>query len=336
MDQQLLDKFFKKECTEDEVKQVLRWFEKEKITEINTWKDLWTSQVSQEIFPTEEQRQMLDKIHQAIEKERSLPYRRYTPKTNDRYTGIAAAILLVIVSSLALAYFGLFNSAPSGFKAEQIVVKENPWGMKKVFHLHDSSTMYLNSGSRVEYAGYFTDKREILLAGEAYFEVKKNPEMPFIVRAGELTATALGTSFNVSSFEDDGTITVSLTSGKIQIDYRDNPENRLILMPGEQVVLNQNTGDLTKKTFDIEEITAWTRNKLVFKNASLAKVVKELERWYGVTITIENGHSGAGEHWNYSGEFTNESLRNVLNGISYVKDFTFKLEGKHAEIYLSQ
>lgn len=336
MDQKLLKKFFKNECSEEEVKKILSWFEQERPGEIPLWRSLWDSFEKQASSDPSHRQFILSQIHHSIYKERPLPGPQHKKYSRIYLAKVVASFLLLLSASLYIGYFLVYpNKEKESLVSSKTVVKENPKGMKKIFHLQDSSKVFLNSDSKLTFPENFTgEKRELMLYGEAFFEVKKDPFKPFIVKTGELTTTALGTAFNVKSFEEENCVVVSLTKGKVQIDYKENPENRLILIPGEQAILDKNTGDLIKRTFDPKEVTAWTTNKLLFKNASLEEIIKKLERWYGVTIKTENGHSNAGKHWNYSGEFDNEPLRNVLNGISYVKNFTYKMEGKHVNIYL--
>ena len=330
MDDKILEKFFNKQCNAEEVKTVLRWFEQETLSAEDEarWLSHWQS-LGRQAAPTPADRPPLRKANGK---------QPYTTRRRSVFPySIAAMVTLLLVAATVVSFLihRFSRQEAVAQEEEQVLLKENPAGMKKSFFLFDSSKVYLNSESRLTYREG-SRHRELDLRGEAYFKVKKNPDKPFIVKTGELTTTALGTEFNISSFPDENTIAVSLTEGKVQIDYKDNPENRLILLPGEQVVLDKTSGSLLMRTFDPEEITAWKHNKILFKNAGLQEIVKTLERWYGVEIKIANGNSNQANHWNYSGEFNNESLRNVLEGISYVKNFTFKMEEKYVEIYLNQ
>jgi ferric-dicitrate binding protein FerR (iron transport regulator) len=184
----------------------------------------------------------------------------------------------------------------------------------------------LNSGSKVSFRkGLASDKREIVLQGEAFFEVAKDSLRPFIVHTGSISTQALGTSFNINYNLCDTAITVALATGVVKIDKHEPGQQRQIarLAPGQQLSYNKVTQQHEVAPFDSDEVLGWKHGVLSFRQASMKQTIRKLEIWYGVAIEVDT--SGMpGEAWNYTGEYDNESLNKVLEGIGFVKDFTYK------------
>ena len=109
--------------------------------------------------------------------------------------------------------------------------------------------------------------------------------------------------------------------------------NTAILKPGEQICYNEMNQSASVMPFDVIKTIAWKDGILIFNDSDLNDIIKKLQRWYGVEIRVNGLEDIKDVKWKYSGEFDNESLDNVLGGISYVKGFDFKIEGK--KVYLN-
>lgn len=207
----------------------------------------------------------------------------------------------------------------------EIIYRKAPLGSKAIFVLEDGSKVYLNAGSELWFPKTFEqDKRKVQLKGEAFFEVVKNSK-PFLVSSSGIEVKVLGTSFNVKESEK-GDLSVALVSGKIQIN--DQKGNRLMLEPKEMMVFNPK-GEFFKTGFDLLEITGWKDKILVFSSNSIQEVKTKLEAWYGIELDI-NGNFPS--NWAYSGIYNDETLENVLKGISLSSRISFSLNGKKATL----
>ena len=197
----------------------------------------------------------------------------------------------------------------------EYIEKSNPSGQKSTVHLKDGSRIILNSNSKVKFPVEFSDSERVIeLEGEAYFEVAKDASRPFRVKTANTMTTALGTTFNIDAFEEENDIKISLTSGRIEVKKLDGKagEKPFELVPGQGVVYSRLDQRMVQTDIDMEKVTAWTSKELIFHNEDINEVMRRLERWYGVEITVEDKIDGV-----FSASFKNESLKAVLEGISY-------------------
>jgi transmembrane sensor len=189
--------------------------------------------------------------------------------------------------------------------------------------MQDGSKVLLNSGSSVRFIKNFEeDKRVIYLMGEAYFEVSKDTLRPFSVITGDVTTTALGTSFNISAYPHE-VLKISLVEGKVEVDVAPTKDSRVLLEKGQALKININSGDVKKEQFDSELVLAWTKKKIIFQGVKLAEAVRILENWYGVKFKFQNSPS---PDLLLYGVFQDETLENILEGLSYSVRFRYKIK----------
>lgn len=239
---------------------------------------------------------------------------------------VAASVL--IVGSLLFSYMGVQdNDDPPVELKEEWITRATPKGMKKVFHLPDGSTVTLNSASEIRYRNTFSSDRTIELTGQAFFDVERNEELPFTVISGELSTTVLGTSFDINAYPDEDRMHVAVVTGKVKVDT----ENGIsaTLLPTEASFYDTEGRSLEKGSYDYNHLLGWRHRILKFQGESYPQVFNRLSKWYNVEFVFAPGFELKGQ---YSGEFQNESLENVLHGmqhslgISYeIKDGTVKI-----------
>tara|TARA_Y100001972_G_scaffold126274_1_gene179613 strand:- start:87 stop:1145 length:1059 start_codon:yes stop_codon:yes gene_type:complete len=241
---------------------------------------------------------------------------------------LAASVVLV----LGLAYWVAFNKIPekeviaqNQGQSEQ-VVKTNPKGIKSVITLSDGSRVTLNSESTISYPRRFHgDKRVVLLEGEAFFEVEKDREHPFVVISGNTSTTALGTSFNIRHYPDEIESYISLATGKVKVEGKAGGRNEgEILLPGEQIVASKDMITFKKKNYDYKEVFLWKEKVIYWNHASWQEISNTLERWYGVSVEVK----GLKKEISYSGQFDDQSLENVLVSMGYTLGFSHALDAK--------
>jgi len=206
-------------------------------------------------------------------------------------------------------------------------------GQKTTITLDDGSRVRLNSESSISFPEIFSeDRREIELVGEAFFEVQKDENRPFIVTTHNLQTTVLGTSFNINAY-DTLSVGVALVSGQVKVKpighKSELNKSDFYLNPGESVRYNDVSGHIRKEYFDEKKITAWKDNIIYMADADYDKVFNQLSHWYGVEFRFENAPS---EMWNYSGEFKDMSLELVMNTIGYSKGFEFQIRNDVVEV----
>lgn len=151
--------------------------------------------------------------------------------------------------------------------------------------LSDGTVVYLNSESELKYPVQFgRGQRLVSLTGEAYFEVKKEANRPFIVNLSSSSVEVLGTSFNVRAYKDEQKTATTLVEGKVLFHAFGKS---LSLEPGEQAIAGK-SGKFSKQKVDVYQYTAWRNGNFVFRQQRLETVMQELSRWYDIDIFFAN------------------------------------------------
>ena len=205
-----------------------------------------------------------------------------------------------------------------------------PKGRNFRVELPDGTLVWLNAASSIRYPTAFTgDKREVTIKGEAYFEVMKNPSMPFVVHVdNRADIEVLGTHFNINAYSDEIVIKTTLLEGAVRLTRNaergtQNAES-VTLKPGEQGLLTTNNKLQTTNKIDLEQVMAWKNGLFNFEGATLSEVMKQLERWYDIEVVYEKGIPDIA----FGGEMTkNISLAGLLLVLEK-SDIHFRIEGR--------
>ncbi len=245
--------------------------------------------------------------------------------------------LLKIAAILLLAAFlgFIYYSLPEHNTPEQInwLTYSTKPGVKSSVILSDGSKVTLNAGTSIRYVQNFVgDMREVFLHGEAFFEVAHDTIKPFIVHTQDITTKALGTSFNIKANGSDK-IAISLVTGKVEVKSLEVQEFIDFLIPGEQVNTFAKGKSWEKDAFDQDNVIAWMNQTIIFDNTPLPEAIEILENWFGVSITLNNFRD---QNLTLSGKFKNETLKNILDGLSYTARFQYEIQGKKIQINFKQ
>lgn len=266
-----------------------------------------------------------------IEAEKKVNYQRLIEQINDvptinayrswmySFRNIAAIIILVI--SVSVSSFYIYKDVTSPADASFCYETLSPIGSQTKIILPDSTVVWLNSGSSLKYNQAFGKKsREVALAGEGYFEVKKDKTKPFIVHTDSLNVRVLGTIFNLRAYNDDKNVTVNLIEGAVNVSLPKLENLDLMtLKPNEKLVFNKQTKKIESSETDAARSALWTTGKLCFVDVTIEQIAKDLERKYNVNIKIENE---ALKKEIFSGSLNlNLSLKQVLSYIDVDKKF---------------
>jgi ferric-dicitrate binding protein FerR (iron transport regulator) len=230
-----------------------------------------------------------------------------------------AASLVVLISSIWIArqHWGLAG------KPSWVVVR-NPTGKIQAIRLPDSSAVWLNAASAVRYApdlGKGVDApREVWLDGEGYFDVAQDRAHPFLVHAGSLTTTVLGTRFDVKSFPDELQASVSVLSGKVRVG--DSARVLDVLTAARQLRVDRQSGRSTTVSVDTSQVVAWQRGKLQYSGQTMEEITASLGRWYNIQFVFANP---AISHCRYYLNFENTiSLQQMLVALKETTDLNFQ------------
>lgn len=275
----------------------------------------------------------------------------FTHKTR---LALSMAAMLVIVAGLYFLFIQKNNTGTVSPQAISSVVTKN--GNRTKVVLPDGSQVWLNAGSNLEYNNLvFNEKlREVSLNGEAYFDVVKNTDKPFIIHTRKMDIKVLGTAFNVRSYNNEKTAEASLIRGLIEVTLKDRKDQKIILKPNEKISISteekatvpDKSPVIKHKTSPAPQIVikelqpnplnniigeiAWTQNKLYFDAESLEEISLMLERWFGKKVVIQNEVL---KTVRYTGNFESESLEEVLAYLKLSKPFNFRIENDTVFIY---
>jgi len=252
-------------------------------------------------------------------------YDRNSRSYSENHQWYRTAAILVIAFALAVSA-NLFQETEKISALEKALSYEEhtvPAGIKANLTLQDGSRVVLNSGSTLRYIKNFeADRRVLELEGEAYFEVAKDSLRPFMVQTGIVTTRALGTSFNVRAYTHEE-MDVSLLSGSVEVDLDMDQPRRVKLVPGEALRVDLEGQRIQKDNFVQDRPILWTQKTILFDYTPIGKIKRILENWYGVKILFANVPP---KDLIVSGVFRDQSLENVLRGLSYSARFDYKIE----------
>ncbi len=258
-----------------------------------------------------------------------------------------AAVLLPLVIVFA-SYLYVRQPHVADFTPIQEIV--TVYGTRKQVLLPDSSVVWLNAGSSVEFPLAFSGgKREVILVGEGYFEVVKNPEEPFYVQTEEIEniyVKALGTAFNVKAYAEDDRIETTLLSGNAQLLQRTNGREitLAVLEPDQHVVYDKKKRSTQvmdepeeekpvittrisslEAQVEINKHTAWVAGRLIFRNDSMGEVARRLGRWYNVDVTLKDDILRG---YSYTATFTDETLEQVMELLTMTAPIEYRIKSR--------
>ncbi|WP_426670420.1 FecR family protein [Mucilaginibacter sp. McL0603] len=200
-------------------------------------------------------------------------------------------------------------------------------GERREIQLSDGSVVTLNAASTIQIASDFgVKKRDVLLQGEAFFQVSKDKTRPFIIRTGKIYTRVVGTSFNINAYADENLISVAVATGKVQVEKEEAKGKTVI---GRDLTHNHLlVYDLKKDTYnqtlaDADTLSAWKTNKLVFNQASIAQIARILERAYNIPIVLTGKPRKPGF---YTVTFDNCSLQKLLPLLANLSGITYELK----------
>lgn len=189
--------------------------------------------------------------------------------------------------------------------------------------LADGTRVWLNSSSSLSFpAGFSGGQRNVKLTGEAYFEVAKNKEKPFIVEANGTRIQVLGTHFNIGAYTDDQAVVTTLLEGSVKVSKNDK---QVMMVPGQQAISKLNTNEITLGKADIDEVMAWRNGYFKFHNEDVKSIFRKVSRWYDIEVEYRGNVSNQRFGGIYS---RSKSINELLAYLEKIGNIHFKLEGR--------
>jgi ferric-dicitrate binding protein FerR (iron transport regulator) len=238
---------------------------------------------------------------------------------------VAAVLLITFFISLMWVKMSP-NKIPEVKKIVKTFTKRTEKGEKLSTKLPDGSVVVLNANSWIEYPEEFSDStRKIKLGGEAFFDVNKDPMHPFIIESGQFITEVLGTSFAIREDKATGAYNLAVVSGRVAVSDKmgQDPGYVIYVEPDQTVYFSKSSRSFQYAPFDYSELISWKDGILYFNNANFNEIITKLENWYGVSITLNKSFD---REKDFTGQFVNENLEVVLEGLSFTFDFEYDIQ----------
>ena len=310
---ELLRKFLAHQTSDDESAKVIQWLESNNLSlddleyALKNPKDIW-------IFD-----QIDTPLHWEIVKEKISARHKVLPIRT--FLRVAASILILV----ALAGIGFkvneYKNRPL------VIVNENSEVLK--YTLPDSSLVSLNKHSKLTYLGSFLKKRTINFEGEAFFEIKRDVNRPFVIKTAESNIMVLGTSFSVAT--DLKNTSVIVANGRVALFSTLQRSDTVFLEKGDKGIFNAIDRTLEKQKNKDLNYLAWKTHRLVFDKTPIVNVIADLERYFQVKVKVKSPEI---YKLNYTSQFTNPTLAEVLKEMEIVLNIKSEATGNNILLYL--
>lgn len=262
---------------------------------------------------------LLARIHHIIHKKESKKKQPVVRKVYQWYSAAAAVLLipLIILGGLWI----------SEYRQQKTLLVENsvestlfaPLGSRISFSLPDGTKGWLNSGSSLEYRLPFNNNRQVVVLGEAWFDVVHDVKHPFEITTGDSKVKVLGTKFNLSAYPDEKYVEVTLEDGKVEFSTP-GLKSAVVMKPNERLVFRENSVNIN--VTDVEKYSSWKEGKLVFRGDSMGEVARRIGRWYNVDVKLVD--KGL-ENYSFRGTFEDDSLEEVLKFLSMTSPMKYHI-----------
>ena len=312
----LFNKFLQKEATREEVSLLIQGLKDEGA--FHTWTDEQWKSVSPDMDPDLQQK-LLGHIKGKIQQDKC-NIQEFPIKRKSMFyqwtIRVAAVILLLLATSL-----GVYQYTKQQMSMPDMVVSVDK-GQKANMTLPDGSKVWINSDSKLSYGSHFNFQERMLhLDGEAYFEVAPDKKRPFIVKTGEVSIKALGTSFNVKAYRDEKRISAVLMTGKVEVQSKFTKD---IMYPNEQITIDRLTGKMRKEVMrEASVYSNWRYNILRFNAETFENIVLTLERNYNTSIVFKSEKL---KQYRFTGTLGNTSLESILQILSLTSPLSYEVK----------
>ncbi len=253
---------------------------------------------------------------------------------------VAASVAVVLGISLYI-----FQTHKSSSQSPNVVVA--PPASRSNLVLPDGTRVWLNANTKLSYEKSFGEsERRVTIEGEAFFDVKKDKNHPFIVHTKTFNVKVLGTAFNIRAYQSDMTAQATVVRGSVEVELTQREHEKIVLKPNQKIEvktqstvadngMSQNADEKTPQLVLAaaermpEEASVsealWMYNKLVFHYERIDQIAAEIERWYNVSVTIE---TPALKSKKLSGVFEDKSVEEVLDALKLAGKFEYKKKGR--------
>jgi ferric-dicitrate binding protein FerR (iron transport regulator) len=245
-----------------------------------------------------------------------------------------------IVTGLVISGFTFLFSSPETFSYDQsrqrnkLSENVNKTAAPQRITLEDGSYVILQPASKIAYSQHVSsNKREVYLEGQAFFQVAKDPTRPFYVYTNDLVTKVLGTSFDVLAFPNNDTVSIIVHTGKVTVYKRKSNQaeqelaktNATIITPNQQVQFNRHQASITRTIAGQPQVINTSiiksASQLVFTDAAASDVLLSIQKAYGISIVFDEELLS---HCSFTGTFTNETFFEKINLVCKAIEATYE------------
>ncbi|RPI69936.1 MAG: DUF4974 domain-containing protein [Ignavibacteriales bacterium] len=365
----LIGSYLENKCTQEEKQQLVEMllsFENEKSFKEILFKHLNEFQESQDENLNFDFERIYNELLSEIKRRETIESeRRLLQKRRKIRRLVLEGISIAAVLCIAFFLGTMFNRhryliSPEQSLSDTYTEIKAPLGARSEIRLSDSTEVILNAGSSIKYrSDYNSLNRDLVLEGEAYFKVARNANLPLVVNAGNINIKATGTEFNVKAYTDEGIIETTLVNGKVEISQEGNEgkDRILVLEPNQKAIYASESDKLTLEKIkeieplavkpaqittgkllvspktDVEQVTAWTKNKLIIKRENLESLCTKLQRKYNVTFVFMDEEI---KKVRFNGTLLDETFQQVMDVIMLTAPVDYSLDGKTVTMFLNK
>jgi ferric-dicitrate binding protein FerR (iron transport regulator) len=314
----LLERFHKRQLSKKELIELFDWINSE---EGEAEYDCYLSEQTDVLdSPEADTEQMLRMVRKKIR-----PRRIHVLQWTEMRKYVAILIIAMGTGSLLWLMTGKHE------KTEKDTVFAVSKGNKAELTLADGSEIWLNAESRITYTA--SAKRQIRLEGEAFLQVAKDKECPFVVHTEYTDIVVYGTQFSVTAFPEDSTVNVSLIEGSVGIRIM-GQDNITQIIPGQTAHFNSRNNRLEITSEDMSYAALWRNEELSVENADASELFGKMKAWYGVHIAVTKQPRKT--HL-YNLTVRQETLEEMLELINRVTPIEYRIKGKEVTVeYVSK
>jgi ferric-dicitrate binding protein FerR (iron transport regulator) len=221
-----------------------------------------------------------------------------------------------------------YTAGAQNVKTVKYNILSTPMGGEYQLVLPDGSKVWLNSGSTLRFPTAFIGSERIVeLKGEAYFDIAKNPKMPFLVRTNNaMDIKVLGTQFNIMAYDDEKNINTTLIEGSVEVL---KGSGKTMLKPGQEAILNRGSGNIKVASADLEQAIAWKNGYFIFYNENIESIMRKVSRWYNVDVVYQGNLSNK----DFVGTISrNKNISELLKMLELTGAVHFSIDGRRITV----
>lgn len=324
----LIAKYYSDECNQEEIKEVFEWRDENKENQLlfnQVKKDLEIINLNKSMNKVNVD-SAWEKLKNRIQEDNEVLLEAEERNVRFIFPSIfkyAAAIIIL----LGIGFFSTKVYQKISNKG-MIIEYASMSDQGKEIVLPDGSIVVLNADSKISYPIIFaSNERRVELEGEAYFDVTKDPDQPFIIETNNAEVKVLGTSFNVNASIPGNMVEVFVETGLVQLSRKYSEKEKILINPGDVGVLNST--EIVKDKNNDQNIIAWKTREIVFREDNLEKVIKTLNKTYKTNIECKSQDI---LKLRYTSTFRDQDIDSILNVICLT--FNLKTEIMNDQIYL--